>query len=114
MAEPEQRVTGQAPDAAGGGRAHVVRAGLTVHEADLAHHAARTDAPEHDHVAQRLVDDLDLAVLDEQDAARRAALVEEVVARPRLRDLRRVEQPRELRVVEIGDELAAPRFGPER
>src|SRR5262249_20671199 len=62
--------------------------------------------------AHRLVDDLDLAVLDEEDAARRAALVEQEVARPRFRDLGDGEQAIVLLVVEVGDELTRPGFGP--
>jgi hypothetical protein len=90
----------------------VVRAGLPVEEPDFADDATRSHPAEHDGLAQRLVDDLDLAVLDEEEAARGAALVEEEVSGSRLRDLGHRDEARQLLVVEVRDELTRPGFRP--
>jgi hypothetical protein len=112
LGETEQPVAGEAQQAAGGPRPNVVRAGIAVEEPNLAHDTAGSNVAEHHWLAERLVEDLELALLDEEEAPRRAALLEDEVPRGRRAGLEDDHQVRVLLVGQGADEVAAPGAGP--
>jgi hypothetical protein len=74
--EVEQPGAAQAAEAARGAGAHVVGARRSVDEAHFPHDAARPDARQAHALPHRLLEDLELAVLDQQEAVGGISLAE--------------------------------------